>query len=131
MSQHTLKCSAMPPARYRLMLYAISMRLALVCVAILLLTSCASMSAQVQAPPLDLPPIPAQYTRPCEEPMPLQKGTTEEMYLQMLQDAVPWGRCVRDHDSLIAIVKYIEEITARWKVQAAKLAQPGWKWPWQ
>lgn len=89
------------------------------------------MGVQTQAPALDLPPIPAEHMQACDEPSPLRAGTLEEMYLAMLQDAGPWGRCVREHDKLIALVKYRDEIVARWKAQAAKLAQPGWRWPWE
>lgn len=87
--------------------------------------------AQVQAPALDLPPIPEKLMQPCEEPSRLTAGTIAEMYQQMLADAGLWGKCVRDHDALIAIERYREEILAKWKDQAAKLAaQPRWKW-WQ
>jgi hypothetical protein len=33
---------------------------------------------------------------------------------------------------LIALVKYREEVVARWKAQEAKAQQPtGFRWPWQ
>jgi hypothetical protein len=98
--------------------------------AILLLTACQTAPITVRAPVLELPPIPARLMEPCEEPAPLKKGTLEELYLQMLEDAGLWGRCVRNHDRLIEVVKYRDEVVAKWKAEAAKI-QSGWKWPWQ
>jgi hypothetical protein len=103
------------------------MPLVLACAAILLLTGCATTPIAVQAPALDLPPIPMKYRQPCEEPSPLLKGTIEEMYLQGLQDVGPWGRCVRDHDRVIALLEYQDSVVAKWKAQAAKPARAWWR----
>jgi hypothetical protein len=106
---------------------AFSTRLALVCAAILLLTGCATTPIAVQAPALDLPPIPPRLMEACEEPAPLRKGTLEEMYLQMLEDAGPWGRCVRNHDRLIEVVKYRDAVVEKWKAQAGKPTRSWWR----
>jgi hypothetical protein len=106
---------------------ASSTRLALACAVILLLTGCATTPIAVQAPALDLPPIPPRLMEACEEPAPLKKGTLEEMYLAMLEDAGPWGRCVRAHDRLIEVVKYRTEVEKKWREQAAKSPRPWWK----
>lgn len=97
----------------------------------ILLSACASMQpVQVQAPPLDLPPIPDKYLQPCQEPTPLQAGTFEALYRKMLDDVLPWGKCIRDHDAVIALYRYQQEVLAKWKAQTA--AKPStWKWPWE
>lgn len=103
--------------------------LALACAAILLLTGCAP-AVTVRAPALELPPVPERLMQPCEEPAPLRKGTLEELYIQMLEDAGPWGRCVRNHDRLIEVIKYRDSVVEKYRADAAKPA-PGFKWFWQ
>ena len=53
----------------------------------------------------------------------------------MLQDATPWAKCVRDHDQVIAILEYQEQVKAKYrqKLEAAKSGGwfSGWHWPWQ
>jgi hypothetical protein len=92
-----------------------------------LLSGCATTPIAVQAPALDLPPIPARLLEACEEPAPLKKGTLEEMYLAMLEDAGPWGRCVRNHDRLIEVVKYRDAVVEKWKAQAGKPTRSWWR----
>lgn len=93
-----------------------------------LLASCSSV--QVRAPICEPPPIPARLMEPCEEPAPLKRGTLEELYVQMLEDAGPWGRCVRNHDRLIEVIKYRDSICAKFKADNVTKSV-GWRWPWE
>lgn len=94
-----------------------------------LLLGCAP-AVTVRAPVLDLPPIPPKLLEPCEEPTPLKGGTQADLYLKMLEDVGPWGRCIRKDDALIEVIKYRMQVEEKWKAEAAK-PTTGWKWPWQ
>lgn len=95
-----------------------------------MLFGCASPMT-VRAPVLDLPPVPARLMEPCETPSPLLRGTLEELYLQMLEDAGRWGRCVRNHDALVEIIKYRDSVMATYKAQITQQQSSWFKWPWQ
>jgi hypothetical protein len=49
----------------------------------------------------------------------------------MVDDVLPWGRCIRDHDAVIALYRYQQEVLAKWKAQTAAKPSTGWRWPWQ
>jgi hypothetical protein len=106
-----------------------SFRYSAILCACCLLTACAPLT--VRAPVLELPPIPASATQPCETPPPLQRGTMEELYLQLLDDAALWGKCARGKDLLIEIIKYRDAIVEKFKQDNATKPQSGWRWPWQ
>jgi hypothetical protein len=94
-----------------------------------LLLGCAP-AVTVRAPVLDLPPVPPKLLEPCEEPTPLKGGTQADLYLKMLEDVGPWGRCIRKDDALIEVIKYRESVVEKYRADAAK-PQPKFRWFWQ
>jgi hypothetical protein len=85
----------------------------------------------VRAPICEPPPIPVRLMEPCEEPAPLKLGTLDEMYRQALEDTGPWGRCVRNHDKLVEVIKYRDSICEKFKADNVTKSTTGWRWPWQ
>lgn len=129
MSRSIRTCSKIQRACCRLRAFATSTPLGLAfAVILLLMTGCSSMPLSVQAPALELPPIDQKYRQPCEEPKPLLRGTMDDLYLQGLEDVGPWGRCVRDHDKLIALIEYQESVRKKWAEQMAAQSTRAW---WQ
>ena len=84
----------------------------------------------VAAFPLAGAPIPESLMQPCPLPDPLPDGKLSTLYQQALQDASPsgpWALCIRNHDQLIAVVKYRDSICAH---IAEMNKQPPAQW-WQ
>jgi hypothetical protein len=99
--------------------------------ALLLLTACSTTPITVSAPVLELPPIPDRLMLPCEEPPPLQRGTLEDLYLQMIEDAGLWGKCIRNHDRLIELVKYRDSVIAKFRADNVDKPKAAFRWFWQ
>lgn len=95
-----------------------------------LLTACAP-AVTVRQPICEPPAIPATLMEPCEEPELLTDGEFRTVYLQAIRDTGPWGRCMRNHDKLIEIVKYRDSVCQKVKQDNMTTDKPGWKWPWE
>jgi hypothetical protein len=50
---------------------------------------------------------------PCALPEQIPDGKMSTLYLQILRDSDPWGRCLRSHDRLIEVVKYRDSVCAK------------------
>ncbi len=73
-----------------------------------MLTACETLT--ILASPCEPPPIPENLLQQCQEPPQLLDGELRTLYLQMIDDMRIWGKCIRDHDKLIEVVKYRETV---------------------
>lgn len=90
-----------------------------------LLTGCSSLT--VNEPVCEPPPIPPTLLQACPLPDPIKDGRLETLYLQAIADSGPWGECLRRHQALVEVVKYRDQVCARFRSQNPP-AKDWWQW---
>lgn len=77
----------------------------------LALSSCSLLTTR--APICEPPPIPTSNLQPCPLPEPIPDGKLKTLAEALLEDRNPkgpWAECIRNHDQLIALVRYRDSI---------------------
>lgn len=90
-----------------------------------LLMGCSQLT--VREPVCEPPPIPASLLQACPLPEPIKDGRLETLYLQAIADTGPWGECLRRQQSLVELVKYRDQVCARFRNQNPS-PKEWWQW---